>query len=140
MRTPHFVRLVEIDEHRFISACRHGLVHLTWGRLTVRFARDEFRRVAALLARAVDGIPPSFVRDGGFRATYRAEEESELRIGPLALLLSADEFVDFAEAAGNASRRLDEILASGMWDRKSESDDRPDSPPSPFSPTRFSDN
>jgi hypothetical protein len=140
MRTPHFVRLVEIDEHRFISACRHGLIHLTWGRLTVRFARDEFRRVAALLARAVDGIPPSFVRDAGFRATYREEEECELRIGPLALLLNADEFVDFAEAAGDAIRRLDEILDSGMWDREEEADDGPDSLPSPFRGTRFSDN
>ena len=131
MRTPGFLRLVEIDEQHFITACRHGLVHLTWGRCTIRFARDEFQRLAALLDRALDSLPPVWVGDGELRVTYRSDEASELRVEPVVLLLSPPEFSSFVQAVREATDRLMQILASGVWDREEEPQD---STPGSFQP------
>ena len=117
MRTPHFLRLADIDETRSISGCRHGLVHLSWGRATIRFARDEFRRLAGLLARAADSLGASFLRDGELEVTFQPEDECRVRAGAAMLLLSPDEYHELERAARAAVQRLDEILGSGMWDR-----------------------
>jgi hypothetical protein len=118
MRTPHYVRLAQIDEQRFIAGCRQGLVHLTWRRSTIRFSRDEFRRLANLMERVASKMPPHPLRDGEFQATYRRNDECELRIGPLVMLLSCQDFEQLASAAREAIRRLDDILDSGAWDRE----------------------
>jgi len=121
MRTPHFLRLAQIDETRSISGCRHGLVHLGWGRTTIRFTRDEFRRLADLLARpgrAGDFSSPSFMREGEFEITYQPENECKLRVGAVVLLLSPAEYRELEQGAREALKRLDEILSSGMWDRE----------------------
>lgn len=119
MKIPHFLRLAQVDDQHFITACRHGLVHLTWGRTTTRFAREEFRRLAALLARAADALPPTSFHDGQLRVTCRLDEDCELRMGPVVLLLSPADFEALNQAIQEAVRRLDEILASGAWDQKS---------------------
>jgi hypothetical protein len=137
MRTPHFLKLAEIDDHRFIMGCRHGMIHLTWGRLTVRFTRDEFRRVAGILRRAIDGLPPVFMQDGEIHVTYRGQAESELRLGPLVLLLAGDEIVELTDAARDAIHHLDDIVASGVWERKEADDNAPPDPAKPGGP-RFS--
>ena len=117
MRAPHFIQLSRIDERRFITACRHGLVHVTWGRMTLRFSRDEFRLLVRLVGRAADDRLPNTARDGALRVIFRVDEDCELRVGPLALLLPAAEFQAFLGAAREAVQRLDEILASGIWDK-----------------------
>jgi hypothetical protein len=117
MRAPHFVRLAQIDDQRFITGCRHGLIHLTWGRTTIRFNRDEFRRVENLLARAASDLAPYSQRDGEFGVTYRSDDECELQFGPVVMLLPNQEFKELAHAAQEALNRLDRILASGAWDR-----------------------
>lgn len=117
MRTPHFIRLSRIDERRFITGCRHGLVHVTWGRMTLRFSRDEFRLLVKLVGRAADDRLPNTARDGALRVTCRVDEDCELRVGPLVLLLSPADFEAFLGASREALQRLDEILASGIWDQ-----------------------
>jgi len=125
MRTPHFLRLAQIDEQHFIMACRSGLVHLTWGRATVRLTRGEFRRLGNLLQQATETSPPSYVRDGLLSLAYRRAEESELRLGSLILVLSAAEVRELAGAAQRAVHHLDEFLASGAWERDEAADDAP---------------
>ena len=120
MRTPYFIRLARIDEQRFISACRHGLVHLTWARATVRFSRDEFRRLVGLLSRAASAGPPATFHDGTFRVTSRLDAESELSAGSWVLQLSPDAWHELTGAAREALHRLDEILASGIWNGEPE--------------------
>lgn len=117
MRAPHFIQLSRIDERRFITGCRHGLVHVTWERMTLRFSRDEFRVLVRLLGRAADDRLPNTACDGALRVTCHRDEDCELRVGPTVLLLSPADFQSFLAAAGEALRRLDEILASGIWDR-----------------------
>ena len=126
MRTPHFLRLAQIDDQHFITACRHGLVHLTWGRITVRFTRDEFRRLAGLLERVAGASPPTSVRSGELRVTYRPDEDCEFQMDPLILLLSPGEFQEFVKATCEAIQSLDEILASGAWDHEDAEDSSPD--------------
>ena len=126
MRTPYFLRLAQIDDQHFITACRHGLVHLTWGRITVRFTRDEFRRMAGLLERIADTSPPTSVRSGELCITYRPDEDCEFQMDSLILLLSPTEFQEFVKATGEAIQSLDEILASGAWDHEEAEDSSPD--------------
>jgi hypothetical protein len=125
MRAPNFVRLAQIDDQGFISACRHGLVHLTWGRTTTRFTREEFRRLAGLVDRAADALAPASAHDGELSVTCRLDGDCELRAGPLVLLLSPEEFQALASAVREAVRRLDQILASGTWDVEEPEDDEP---------------
>lgn len=139
MRAPHFVRLAQIDEQRFISACRHGLVHLTWGRATLRLLRDEFRRLANLLEKVTEAEAPIKVRDGEIEVSGRLDGDGELRIGALVLLLSPDELQQFATVAREAMTRLNRLLASGVWNRDEE-DEAPFSSGAPIQRTPFSEN
>ncbi len=123
--TPNFVRLTQLDDQHFITACRHGLVHLTWGRVTVRLGRDEFRRLASLLEEAVTALPPISLCDQDLRVTSRLDEDCELQMGSLVLLLSPVRCAELAHAAQEATSRLDRILASGVWDKDEPEEDRP---------------
>jgi hypothetical protein len=113
MQRPFFVTLAQLDPQRFIATCRNGLVHVTWGRTTVRFTRDEFPRLARLLEFAVDARPPATFRDGAVCITTRPDEDSELQLGPLVLLLPRDEFRRFVQTVQDAARGLDQFLAQG---------------------------
>ena len=139
MRAPHFLRLAEIDERRFINACRHGLVHLTWGRITLRLSRDEFRRLAGLLARSTDTLPPSSARDGRMQVTCSSDGGCELQLGSLRLALSPKDFHAFGRAAQEAVEQLDKILDAGMWDQE-EAEDAPPTIVEHFRRHRFSEN
>lgn len=139
MRAPHFVRLAEIDEQRFISACRHGLVHLTWGRATVRLMQDEFRNLATLLEGVARTTPPSSARNGQLEVSARLDGDGELRVGAFLLLLSPREFQELTETAQDAVGRLDHLLASGVWD-EDEEEDAPTDFRDPIPRTPFSQN
>lgn len=128
MMAAHLMPLAQMDDQRFIAACRHGIVHLTWGRVTARFRQDEFRRLVRLLERAMDAPPPVSVRDQDLRVTTRLNEDCELQMGSLVLLLSPPDFREFARVGQEAVARLDEILASNEWDEPEEEE----APPSPL--------
>ena len=138
--TPNFVRLVQLDDRHFVSACRHGLIHLTWGRITVRLGRDEFRRLATLLEEAVTELPPASLRDRELRITYRLDEDCELQLGSLILLLSPTRCAELAQAAQDAITRLDRILASGVWDQDEAQEERSPGFLEQFRQTHFSRN
>ena len=139
MRAPHFFRLVEIDERRFINACRHGLIHLTWSRITIRLSRDEFRRLAGLLARSVDALPPSTIRDGRMQVACSVDGDCELRLGSLRLDISPDDLRALSGAVQEAVEQLDEILDAGIWNEE-EPEDVPLTIVEHFRRHRFSEN
>lgn len=124
-KMPHSLRLAQIDDRHFITACRYGLVHLTWGRITARFSRDEFGRLANLLERLEEAGPPASLRDGELQVTSRIDDDCELCIGPLALLMTPARLQQLAGAASEAVQRLEDLLASGLWDRDEEEDTPP---------------
>jgi hypothetical protein len=88
--------------------------------------RDELRRLAGLLERAADALPPTTKRAGELVITYRQDEDCEFQMGPLVLLLSPTEFQEFVKATREAVRRLDRILDSGMWDNEEPEDEPSD--------------
>lgn len=139
MMMPHFLTLAQLDERHTISACRHGIIHLTWGRITARFRRDEFRRLAGLLERAVDALPPASLSDGDLRVTTHRLEDCQVQMGPVILLLSESRLEEFSQAARAAIQRLDEILASGVWDQE-QPEDAPDNVLDRFQRVPFSRN
>lgn len=122
MRLPHVLTLAQLDDQHSIAACRSGLVHLTWGRCTVRFSQDEFKRLAGLLAKVTDEPAAASVSDGGLRITARPGDECECQFGPLILLLSSTEFLEFASTVQEAARSLRSLLSSGVWERDTHED------------------
>jgi hypothetical protein len=139
MMASHFLPLAQMDDRRFISACRHGVVHLTWGRVTARFRQDEFRRLVRLLEQAMNASPPVSLRDRDLRVTSRLKEDCELQMGSLVLLLSPADLRDFARVGQEAVGRLDEILASKVWDEPEE-EEAPSNPLERFRQFSFSRN
>lgn len=125
MKAPHFMQLARINGHHFVTACRHGLVHVTWGRVTMRLSRDEFRLLTSLLEQSEDTPLPSSARHGEMQVTCHAGDDSEVRVGAWILRLSPKEFQSFLKTAQQAVRRLDEILASGIWDKEDSEDTQP---------------
>jgi hypothetical protein len=125
MRTPHFLKLAQVDDQHFITGCRNGIIHLTWGRATTRFGTEEFRWLADVLGRAAGAMSPASIRDGELRVTYRPEDDCEVQVGPLILLLCPPEFQEFLKAVQEAVARLDEILASGVWAKREPEDTPP---------------
>jgi hypothetical protein len=112
--------LAQIDERRFITACRYGMVHVIWERATIRFSRDEFRQLAGLLERAAGARIAFTIQEGEMHVTCDLNQGGEVRVGSSSLLLSASEFHELVWAVGEAVRRLDEILASGIWEQEPE--------------------
>lgn len=113
MQRQFFVTLAQLDPQHFVATCRNALVHVTWGRVTIRFTRDEFPRLARLFEFAAAARPPATFRDGAAIITTRPGEDAELQLGPLVLLLPRDEFQRFAQAVQDAARGLDQFLAQG---------------------------
>ena len=145
MRAPHFITLAQIDRAHFITACRHGVVHLTWGRTTLRFSHSEFERLASLVQQVTDGPPPASAHDGELRVISRPEEDSELRVGPTVILLSPSEWRSFDKAIRSAAQHLSAVLSSGAWDDPEDAADgeereAPSNPLVQLRETRFSDN
>jgi hypothetical protein len=116
MRTPHFVVLAQTDHQHSVRACRHGIVHLTWTRVTMRFSTEEFQRLAGLLSQIQEEAPLGSIHNGSLRILSRPDEECEIRLGSWVLLLSPAEFREFSKLIKEASQSLQGILASGMWD------------------------
>ena len=142
MRAPHFITLAQIDRAHFVTACRHGVVHLTWGRTTMRFSHSEFEKLASLVQHVADGPPPASAQDGELRVISRLEEDSELRVGSTVILLSPGEWRSFNKAMHSAAQHLSAVLSSGAWDDPEEREEReaPSNPLMQLRETRFSDN
>ncbi len=140
MGTPQFVTLAQVDRQHFITACQHGIVHLTWGRVTSRLSHDEFRLLSALLDRATKPESAAPTSHGGLRITYRPDSESEVRIDAQAetwlLLLAPSKFHTFHQAVRSAAERLTEILSSGVWDKADDAEE--ETPPNPLEQLRRS--
>jgi hypothetical protein len=126
---PRFTILSRIDDTRFISACPHGMVHLTWERLTLRLRVDEFEALALLLGHAVPGNEhlPGSRAAGSLRLSYRPGDPPEVCIGVAALRLKMIELRQLAAAVEEARLRLGQIAASGEWDQPD-----PERPADPF--------
>lgn len=134
METPRFVTLAQVDRQHFISACRHGMVHMTWGRSTLRLSRDELRLLATLLDRAVGSHSGHSVSQGGLTVTFEPGTTTEIRLGTRSiswvLALAPDPFHDFHQAVREAVKRLEEILKSGIWDKDESTEE--EAPPNPL--------
>ena len=134
MGAPQFVTLAEVDRQHFITACHHGVVHLTWGRATSRLSHDEFRLLAVLLDRTTKNQSAASASQGGLRVTYRHDAKSEVGIESRdetwLLVLAPAEFRTFGQAVRAAAQRLAEILSSGVWDKAEDAEEK--TPPNPL--------
>jgi hypothetical protein len=116
---PFFLQLARMDDEHYVTACRHGLVHLTWGRTTTRFGRDEFRQLADLMTQ-VGGPYPTTIRDGDVRITFSPSDDCEVQFGPFVLVLSPAEFAQLVQLLSEATNQLAKILSSGVWGAASD--------------------
>jgi hypothetical protein len=116
MSGTQFTILSRIDNVRFISACPHGVAHITWERLTLRLRLNEFEDLGHLLARASANEARPVHHAASLPIAYHPGDPCEVQVGVLVLRLSRSEFRQLAAAVAEAQRRLDEIVASGEWD------------------------
>jgi hypothetical protein len=137
MNGSHFSTLAQIDEHRLITACRHGVVHLIWDQVTLRLAAATFERLVYLLHRATQSAWPPFFEDEELSVSAHDDGTFGVRIDQIVLVLSASELKALARAAQQAARRLEELLASSAW---SEDEAEDDDPLEVFRQVRFSQN
>jgi hypothetical protein len=136
MNGSHFPTLARIDEHRLITACRHGVVHLIWDQVTIRLAAAGFERLVHLLGQATRSAwPPSF-EDGELGVSAHNDGTFGVRIEQVVLVLSASELKALARAADQAAHRLQELMASPEWEQEPEEND----PLEIFRQVRFSRN
>jgi hypothetical protein len=114
----------------------------------MRFSHSEFERLASLVRQVADGPPPASAHDGELRVISRLDEDSELRVGPTAILLSPSEWRSFDKAMRSAAQHLSAVLSSGAWDdpedaadgEEREERETPSNPLAQLRETRFSDN
>jgi len=128
MSGPRFTILARIDDLHFIAACPHGVAHLTWENVTLRFTLDEFKTMARLVERAMAARTPMMLTDGNLSVAWRPIDPCELQVGPTALRLSPSDFRRLAATVQEARRRLDDLTAAGAWAEP----DQQESPPDPF--------
>ena len=128
MSGPRFTILASIDDLHFIAACPHGVAHLTWENVTLRFTLEEFKAVACLVERTIAARAPVVLTDGNLSAAWQPLDRCELRVGPAALRLPPADFRRLAATVQEARRRLDDLTAAGAWAEP----DQQESPPDPF--------
>lgn len=108
-----FTVLARIDDARLISACPHGVAHLTWERATLRLSFDELAALAALLT---PGPGPAPGEDARRQLAVRPGDPGELQVGSAILRLPAAEFRQLGAAIREAWQRLEAMRASGEWE------------------------
>ena len=116
MVTGHFIPLASAGDQREISVCRHGIVHLNWWNMTLRFMPEDFERLATVLK---DGqtmmvsLGPHC--DGDICLSSRDGRGYVLTVGPVSLTLDAAEYRSLTDMAQQARHYLKTVLASGAW-------------------------
>ena len=128
MSGPRFTILARMDDLHFIAACPHGVAHLTWENVTLRFTLDEFKTMARLVERAIAAQTAMMLTDGNLSVAWQPLDRCELQVGPTALRLSPADFRRLAATVQEARRRLDDLTAAGAWAEP----DQQESPPDPF--------
>jgi len=116
MVTGHFIPLARADEQREISVCRHGVVHLNWWNMTLRFMPRDFERLASVLQDGktmVVSLGPHC--DGDICLSSRDGRGYVLTIGPVSLTLNAAEYRSLSDMAQQARQHLETVLASRAW-------------------------
>jgi len=116
MVTGHFIPLASADDRREISVCRHGIVHLNWWNMTLRFMPKDFERLTETLTYG-KGMAVSFGSwcDGDICLSSRHGPGYVLTVASVSLALDAEDYRSLTSIAQKASRRLKTVLASKMW-------------------------
>jgi hypothetical protein len=121
MARTHFSRLAHAPGQGVVSVCRHGLIHLTWGNVTLRLERELFLRLGRLLDRALAIASPIPIYDGELSVGF---DQTHFRITVEAIewSLSTEAFLAFRAMVQEAVERLEALLASGRWDEPDEAE------------------
>ena len=136
MARAHFIQLASLEERGVITICRHGIVHLSWRNMTIRYRVHDFRRLARLLEQGGALASPIPLYDDELCV---AVEEADYRVtmGAVELLLNTEEFLAKTDMALEAVLRLDQLLASDEW-REEEAEPFPLTPWEESESPRFS--
>ncbi len=121
MITGHFMPLASVDDHRTITICRHGVIHLNWWNLTLRFLPDRFAQIVDVLDHG-DQMLVSLGPwcDDDVCLETRDGRHYALTIGPVRLVLEAQEYRELTEMAHEAQERLESVLDSGWLEEPEE--------------------
>lgn len=120
MSRSHFIQLATAEDWGSVIVCRHGVVHLRWGNLTIRLPHEAFGRLVRLVNLGSTLASPIPLRD---RELGVAIEEDGYRVSVdfLELVLSAEAYLAFLMLLTDALRKLQEVMARDDWEQEPQS-------------------
>jgi hypothetical protein len=133
----HFIQLASAEDWGSVLVCRHGVIHLRWGNLTVRLPHEVFGRLVRLVGQGSSLASSIPLRDGELSV---AIEEGGYRVAVdfLELVLTAEAYLAFLILLKDALHRLQEVMAREDWQQEPESLSFADDAQELLRPHRFS--
>lgn len=119
MSGSHFIQLASAEDWGSVLVCRHGIVHLRWGNLTIRLPRDAFGRLVRLVGKGGTLASPIPLRDSELGVTVE-EKGYRVAIDFLELVLTAEAYLAFLMLVADAFHRLEEVMARDNWEQEPE--------------------
>ncbi|MFQ5814804.1 MAG: hypothetical protein ACE5I2_16625 [Anaerolineae bacterium] len=101
--------LAETDERRYIMQCEHGVIHLTWGHMTLHLTPTDFTRVAHLLEAGVSSTAPTRTGDDRCCLVRSADGYFQLWLGNVGLHLLPVDFLLLVDMVRVALRCLTDV-------------------------------
>jgi hypothetical protein len=112
--------LAYLEQWGSIVVCRHGIIHIRWGNVSIRLQIETFQRLASLVDRG-SSLPPPFSFSDGDLAIVTEEPDYRVTIGSVELVLTADGWLAFDMIVGDGAYRLEQFLARDDWPEEPES-------------------
>jgi hypothetical protein len=133
----HFIQLASAEDWGSVLVCRHGVVHLRWGNVTVRLPHEVFSRLVRLVGQGSTLASAIPLRDGELGV---AIEEGGYRVAVdfLELVLTAEAYLAFLMLVKDAFCKLEEVMARDDWQQEPESLSFADDAQELLRPHRFS--
>jgi hypothetical protein len=133
----HFIQLASAEDWGSVLVCRHGVIHLRWGNITVRLPHEVFSRLVRLVGQGSNLASSIPLRDGELGV---AIEEGGYRVAVdfLELVLTAEAFLAFLMLVKDAHCTLEEVMARDDWQEEPQSLTFEDDAQELLRPHRFS--
>lgn len=109
----HYTILAERDAHHHVAYCKHDVVHLTWGTVTLRFRPQDFARIINLLEQGAMGAGDRKICDGPICLIQNASGNFALIVKNFGLNLEAGDFLMLVDLVRVALLQIKHVRQNG---------------------------
>jgi hypothetical protein len=108
----HFLVIARFNERIYIARCGHGIIHLVWGMVTLRFRPQDFVQVARLMEQGAIGDRNQHVSNGAVCLTQDENGNFSLKVKEFVLHLTTIDFLLLVDLMHSALMRLGYVHAN----------------------------